>query len=349
MIMPTIVKKIDFSADNKPKKSEVPITVLWNNSRMIRIHSIRATIREILNLSESLDVVKINIIGPPGTGKTTLGEVIQHLSHKMSKIPYTARTFTREDLLNFEETLKTLTPTNHVLLFDDVSFLSATAGKRQIDKIQKAFTEIRHLPGGQDVKIIAIFNFHYNMAVSKYMRQSDFFYYTSVGSSELENTQNIVGKKYTKKIMDFRRVYQQALTKKEYTFNIGKKGQKFTYKFREPFAPLLFWNNDSLRVVVSPKRKWIDPICSACSGSKSESVKASADMEKFDDERKKFGISIFKQAMRIKLFNMGVTTYSKRVKQCMQWIDQQMEESLFNIEELADHYDLREKDTKLKI
>ena len=46
---------------------------------------------------------------------------------------------------------------------------------------------------------------------------------------------------------------------------------------------------------------------------------------------------------------MGVTTYSKRVKQCMQWIDQQMEESLFNIEELADHYDLREKDTKLKI
>ena len=221
----------------KLTKSQVPVTVDWQNAKMVRIHSIRAVVREILNLSQALDVVKINIIGTPSTGKTTLAETLAHLGHKMSKIPYTVKTFTRDDLLNFEETLSKLQPTNHIIIFDDISFMSATAGKRQIDRIQKAFTEIRHLPGGQNVKIIAIFNFHYNMAVSKYMRQSDFFFYTSVGSSELENTQNIVGKQYTRKILDFRKINQQALTLGKFTFNLGKKGQKFTYEWRKPFPP----------------------------------------------------------------------------------------------------------------
>ena len=61
--------------------------------------------------------------------------------------------------MHFEETLAKLQPTNHIMVFDDISFISAHAGKKDIEKIQKAFTEIRHLPGGQDVKIISIFNF----------------------------------------------------------------------------------------------------------------------------------------------------------------------------------------------
>ena len=334
----------------KPKKtkSEVPITTIWKNARMVRVHSIRAATREILNLSMALDVVKINIIGTPSTGKTTLALTLAHLCHKMGNIPYTVKIYNRDDLLNFEETLSRLQPTNHIIVFDDISFLSATAGKRQIDKIQKAFTEIRHLKGGQDVKIIAIFNFHYNMAVSKYMRQSDFFLYTSVGSSELENTLNIVGKKYQAKILEFRRVNQQALTTKKYSFSLGKKGQKFTYDWRKPFAPLLFWNNDSLRLVVSPERKWIDPICSTCqNGVQGESIKSNADLKEFDEDRKRFGISIFRQALRIKLFNMGVETYSKRVKQAMQWIDNKMNESTFDIEALAEFYNLKDKATRL--
>ena len=60
------------------KKSEVPITLDWNNAKMVRIHSIRAACKEVLNMSRNIDVVKINIIGNPSTGKTTCAELISH-------------------------------------------------------------------------------------------------------------------------------------------------------------------------------------------------------------------------------------------------------------------------------
>ena len=344
--MVLIKEKINQST--KFTKSEVPITTDWQNAKMIRNQSIRAVVREILNLSDSLDVVKINIIGTPSTGKTTLAETLAHLCHKMSKkIPYTVKLFTRNDLLNFEETLSKLQPTNHIIIFDDISFMSATAGKRQIDRIQKAFTEIRHLPGGQDVKIIAIFNFHYNMAVSKYMRQSEFFFYTSVGSSELENTQNIVGKRYTQKILDFRKINQQALTSRKFTFNLGKKGQKFTYEWRKPFTPLLFWNNNSARIVVSPKREWIDPICSICSNAKTTEIQTQGDINMFDQKlQDKYTRHTIIQAMKIKLFLLGVATYPKRVKNCIQDIEQALEQNVYNASDLALHFGLVDKRTR---
>lgn len=345
--MSIIREKISFADQGRPKKTEV-VTTVWNNVTMAKGHSIRAAVREILNLSNSLDVVKINIIGTPSTGKTTLGETIQHLVHKMARVPYTVRTFDRNDLLDFEATLKTLTPTNHVLLFDDISFLSATAGKRQIDKIQKAFTEIRHLPGGQDVKIIAIFNFHYNMAVSKYMRQSDFFFWTSVGSSEMENTQNIVGKIFTNKITEFRKINQQALTERKFFINLGNKGKKIPYKWRDPFTPILIWNNSNLRIIVSPKREWIDPVCSLCANSKSQVIQKEMDIEDFDKQAMRmFGKGIIKQALRIKLFNMGVNTYAARVKQCMSFIEQFVSKNNMNYEQVIDFYNLKDTSTRL--
>ena len=68
--MKIIIKQYEGSSSES--KSDIPVTIEWNGQRMIRNHSIRAAVREILTISESLDVVKINIIGNPGTGKTTL-------------------------------------------------------------------------------------------------------------------------------------------------------------------------------------------------------------------------------------------------------------------------------------
>jgi len=325
------------------KRVEVPLTLEWNNARMVRIHSIRAAVREILNMSSSLDVVKVNIIGTPSTGKTELAKTIAHLGHSLAKIPYTVKIFDREDLLNFEETLKSLQPTNHILVFDDISFLSATAGKRQMDMIQKTFTEIRHLPGGQDVKIIAIFNFHYNMSVSKYLRQSDFFCYTSIGTSELDNTINVIGKKYLQTILSFRKINQQALTKGHYTFELGKKGQKLTYVWRKPFAPILFFNNDTCRFVVFPKRTWIDPVCPKCTQA-TESIQHEMNMSEFDETvRKQFGIGIVRHALKIKLWNMGVNCFPKKVKQCSQFIEEYMKKKGCNPEQLAEFYNLKDE------
>jgi len=331
------------------KRSEIPITLDWQNAKMVRIHSVIAACREILNMSRSLDVVKVNIIGTPSTGKTTLAETMAHICHDKADIPYTVRIFNRDDLLNFEQTLASLQPTNHILIFDDISFLSATAGKRQMDLIQKTFTEIRHLPGGQDVKIIAIFNFHYNMAVSKYLRQSDFFCYTSIGTSEMENTLDIIGKRYHHTILNFRKINQQALTKGSYTFELGKKGQRLTYQWRKPFAPILFFNNDTCRFVVFPKREWINANCPTCAVARDGDLKVEMDVEKFNEEiLHHFPESIVKAALKLNLFNKGVNCFSPRVKQASRWIEAYMKKGGANPEQMALFYNLVDRKTKLR-
>ena len=333
---------------NSRKTNNVPITIEWNNARMVRNHSIRAAVREMLILNKSLDVVKVNIIGGMGTGKTTLANTLAHLCHKISEIPYAVKVLNRNDLINLETVVTNLAPINWILIFDDISWLSANASKSQIDNIQKIVTEIRHLPNKQDVKMILIFNFHYQMALSKFLRQSEFFIWTSVGSSEGENTEKLVGTKYQMKIKEFKKKYQKGLTIGKFSFNLGKKGKDFTYTYRAPFSPALFYNNDTLRYIVFPHRNFIDTVCGVCSNDSSIDEETKLDIEEFEkDCMKKFGIGIIRIALRIKLYNLGVNTYSKRVHQAMQYFEKYLDKKTIDIEKLADHFDLREKRTSL--
>lgn len=342
--VPIIIRR-KIVEPRRPKKSTIPVTIEWKGERMIRNHSIRAAVREVIKMSSSLDVVKINIIGTPGSGKTTLAGTIAHLVHTLAEIPYAVRFLNKENLLNFQETLKNLTPTNYVLIFDDVSFLSANANKKQIEIVKQAFTEIRHLDGGQDVKIIAIFNFHYTRALDKYLRQCEFSFYTSIGSSEFENMQQMLGVKNTPKLEMFKQIWQQAYTRDKFTFRLGRE-KFFSYPMRKPFIPLLFSNGYSVRFVVSPKREWIDPICSTCANT--DDKIEFGNLEDFvNDFSKKFTIGNAKAAVKIKLFQNGINGYPKRVKQAMKYIDQCLEQNNFNLEDLALAYDLNIKETKL--
>ena len=67
MIEEVIIK----SEESQRKKDKAPVTITWKGEPMIRNQSIRASVDEILKMSNILDVVKINIIGNPSTGKTT--------------------------------------------------------------------------------------------------------------------------------------------------------------------------------------------------------------------------------------------------------------------------------------
>ena len=140
--------------------SVAPVTLDWNNARMIRSQSIKACVRELLSANMGKDLVRINLIGTPSTGKTTLARTLGHLIHELANTPFAVKIFNREDLMNIETVLANLLPINHVMIFDDISWLSGAASKQKLDQIQKTFTEIRHLPGGQNVKLFIIFNFH---------------------------------------------------------------------------------------------------------------------------------------------------------------------------------------------
>lgn len=345
-----MIKTIILDPVKKTETNQIrPVVITWKNSKMIRVHSLRASVREIVNVSNSLDLVKVGIIGNQSTGKSETAKTIAHLFHKMSPIPFTVRIFNRDDLLDFENTLKSLTKANYVLVFDDVSFLGANASKRQIEMIKQAITVIRHLPGGEDVKIVIIMNYHYTLGLDKYLRQSDFKYFTSVGSSELDNMEKTVGVKYMDMIKAFQKMYTRMHgmnNPKTYTFMLGNK--QFTYTYRDPFIPLLFFNNDTLRPVVSPLRTWIDKLCPVCDISE-KNQQSEIDIARFNDEAEgKFGKQIWLNTIKHKLLLNGMFTYSAPYGQASKYFDRAAEKKHIRLQDVAAHYGLKIIETRLR-
>jgi len=315
---------------------------------MIRHQSFIATVKEIIEFSSEMDVVKVGIIGDMHSGKSTMAAAIGHVIHKYSKAEFAVRIFHENDLLNFEQTLLKLEPANYILVFDDVSFLEATANKKQISLVKKAVTTIRHMEGGQDAKIILIYNYHYLLGLDKFLRQADFRYLTSVGSSELDNIEKMVGGKRMRIVEDFIKRRRTAIVRKYWTHGIGPK-ESLRYKWRNPWIPVLFWNNDSLREIVSPTRQWIDPICSTCS-SAGMNLESEISLEQFKKEsEEKFTEQTFKAAIKQKLKEQGIAnTYSNKMVQAQRYLTRALEKKLINLEQLAVVYNLKPTRTKMR-
>lgn len=331
-------------------KDHRPAIIKWRNENMIRVHSLRATVKEILAGLQVLDVIKIGVIGDQSTGKSSLEDTLGHLIHKMAPIPFSIRSLGEDEFMEIEKYLLTLQPTNYVLKFRDLSFLKGKYGSKKIEELKAAITKIRHLPGGKDVKIVLIYDYHYTMGLDKYLRQANFRYFTSVGSSEKENMLDIVGKRYEGVIDDFSKTYVEMTTTEAHkaTFRISKN-RFFSYHYKNPFVPVLFWNNSNLRVVVFPLRTWIDPICSICSTGDNSELQSEIDIKKFREERDaKFGERIYESAVKVVLFAHGITTYSGPVTQAIRDINRSLEMKIIRLEDLATVYGLKPTNTYLK-
>ena len=343
------------SIDLSKRASKAPLTLEWNHAMMIRAHSIRAAVREIINANQSRDLVRVNVVGESSTGKSTLSDTIGHLVHTMAApIPYTIRRFNREELLDFENTLSTLTPTNHVMIFDDVSWLKANAETKKLDKIQKEFTEVRHLKGGKDIKIILILNFHYSYAIPKPLRQAAFFAFTNVGSNEKENLEKTFGKKWLPKVTEFERVDSETLMHKGteedpkmFSYPLGGRNKPFVYNYKAPFAPALWWNRRSLRHIVFPRRQWIDPVCALCSGPVEKNDVNIVDLVKLKEDMLRQSGNEYVTAIRVKLFQLGINAFSGPVQRAMRIFDEYMKNKTINPETLLQAFDMKIVNTRL--
>ena len=226
-----------------------------------------------------------------------------------------------------------------------------TNSNKEIKQVQQAFTEMRHLPGGQDIKIIAIFNFHYTMAVSKYLRQSNVHFYTTIGTSDKKNVLDIVGKNYIQKVHSFIKLKAECLAKSKFTIKLGNKGNKFIYPYQEPFAPVFFYNGNTARVVVYPLRIWISPNCTTCFGSNEADISQMAEMEEFASQAAKTNIvpKVLKQAARIKLHMAGIEVYDPNIRRAMRFIDKYSENSPLSLDALMKYFNLRSPRVTLKV
>ena len=326
----------------------IPKVIKWKGVNMVRAHSFLATIREIITWSAEIDVTRIGLVGDPHSGKSTLAKCIAHAVHINSKkIPYTVRIFGKDDLLDFNNTLKSLTPANYILIFDDVSFMGANANKKQIEMVKQATTEIRHLEGGQDVKIIAIMNYHYTLGLDKYLRMADFRYFLTVGSSEKENMEKIAGSKYNKLIDEFVKMRRMGVTQGYWTVPIGPK-EPLAYKFRDPFIPVLFFNDASLRLIVTPKREWLNEICTECEEAEGNDLPSGISIDEFvKNAEGNFGSGNFQAAIKLLLYTNGLTVYGKHVVQSLRYLERARLTKIITLEKLAVHYGFKITKTRL--
>ena len=219
----TIQTTVINSAPKKESERHKPKVIKWKGVSMVRQHSFLAAVKEIVTHAEEMDLTRIGLIGDPHVGKSTMARALSHSIHQKSKHPWAIRILGKQELLNFKETLASIDPVNTIFIFDDVSFMGANAAKGQIEMVKQAVTEIRHLPGGEDVKIIAIMNYHYSLGLDKYLRQADFRFFLSVGSSETENFEKIFGTNAKPLITLFKKLRRQGIQKKYFSLRIGKK------------------------------------------------------------------------------------------------------------------------------
>lgn len=354
--MPIETRVIQIKEKSIHEENSRPTIIWWKDEKIIRNQAIGAAIHEILqavSVEGSQDVVQINVIGDPSSGKTTLAKTIAHMIHSRSKIPFSVRIFQREDYLNFKETLKLLKPANYVLLFDDLSFLGADATSKQIEMVKQAVTEIRHLPGGQDVKIVIIKNFHYTLGLPKYLRGNDFSLFTSVGSNEDENMEKIVGSRFMNRVRSFQKIRNKIKIapegQKKFTYQLGTKGQ-WTYSYKKPFIPVLYWNGDTLRHIISPRREWIDQICVVCDEfAANKKIESDVDIQKFiQNSAEVYGTSTLKAAVLIKLHDNGFDAFRPEVVSCGRFLDKALATGKVSLKEMGAYYKAQQTITKMK-
>ena len=213
--------------------------------------------------------------------------------------------------------------------------------------VKQAITKIRHLDGGSDVKIITILNYHYSLGLDKYLRQTDFKFFTTVGSSENDNVESMIGSKYSKMIQEFQKKRYIGITKGIMPFRVGSK-DFFAYKYRAPFIITIFNTPHASRIIISPTRQWLDKICSKCAESKGMMTPSGIPIKQLMEEsEKKFGIGAWKAAIKLALFTEGMTTYNNNVVRALKYFNRCRTETQINLEECAKHYNLTLTKTRL--
>ena len=342
----TVTERI-IPRPKRKSKSGKPVIIEWKKTPFLRSQSINAAVNDIYESSRSMGFIKINLIGARSSGKTTLAEVLCHSLHELDP-SFEVHFLQDSDLISFKETIQNLSKNNQILAFDDLSGLVSKFGKTALEKLEAEITTIRHIDQNEDRKIIMLLNFHAQKKLSKFLRISNFTFYTDCQNEEINYLEELLGKAQKPKILQFAKLRSQSRMYHKFSFQLSR-GNHFTYKDGDPFRILLYNNGISTRFVVSPQLSWIldGKICQKCKPSE-KTQETKVNLQNFkEDFSKKFGKGIAKRAIELKLLRQGFYTQPKRVMQAEDYIERFFAARKINLHELAELYGLKERVTKL--
>lgn len=324
-----------------------PEIIPWHKVKMIRTQAFTAATDEIMHASKVRDVVTVSLIGAQHTGKSALARAIAHQVHTKSEIPYNVVIFNKDQLMNLKVEMEKLEPSNYIFIYDDLSFLKANYTTKRIDQVKEQFTTIRHFKDRQDIKVLNIYNFHYSPGFDKYLRQTDFKFWTSIGESEIDYVLKTRGNKYADTINSFQKACGTCLSKSYWVWKLSNK-KPFLYKYMDPFIPTLFASGtQNLRPVVTPTRAWLQQgkICTTCEVAEGN-TNISVD---FDEMIRKaeinYGKMAFIAAVKARAFTEGKNVYGKRVSDAVKWLMKAQSEYNVPTDRFLIHYGLETKTT----
>ena len=347
---------IDAPRRNSKKNAKPPI-IDWQGVPMVRNQSIRAAANEIMNMSSNQDLVAVNMEGKQSTGKTECAVTLSHLIHQMDDEPFDVVRIGKDEFINLEETVAKLKPMNNIIIFDDIAFLKAGATTKQIDQIQSVLATIRHLPGGKDVRIIMFKLFQYSKSLPPFLRQNDVTIVSSVDDNEVKSLQDRFPRHMDKiEMLRKMRVQIKMGSKNQAFFDYpmgNKKREKMYHRYhaKHPFLPYFYFNGNSGRIIVSPLRTWIDPVCPICDGfAEEKDEKAHQSFTAFKEElMAKYDANqrTYTHAVKVTLVKLGINCFSPKVVQAVKLCENYLSKSKMPKEDFMKGFNLTETKTRL--
>lgn len=261
-----------FYKEHRAKKfGGIMITTL-NGHKIAQWHHPNPTIRKIYGENQIKQFTSIQVVGTPGTGKSTLVTYIAHRIHTIDP-SYLIFQFGKKELLNFEETMDSLPNRNLILIFDDVSAVfKLIKDQEKKARILQTLTEARHPKLEKtDRKVIFIVNTHYENSMEKMWRsQANWKLYTDLSGEEKENLNARTKGRYKQRLESFANIVDEELS------NINDKTKQAEYHIKISdnktftYSPwdlrfVLVYNGSKLRTMLIPNES-----CALCAIDKNK-------------------------------------------------------------------------------
>ncbi len=209
-------------------------------------HSLRKVSRTLLKLAKKSQFASLNVIGIPGSGKTSaVVNIVQdfiEMANKEEDESYSVEWAGAEELRDLGNYIEALPKNqNHVRIFDDVSKALDKLDKDAQADIFEKLTTTRHTTGG---KLILISLYHYTYANLKSVKsQAVVNIYTSLTLVEKQNVLAMLGndKKSISNMRKFLKAYESSIMYDDFELIIGK-GRKKVFVADHPFRPCFVIN-----------------------------------------------------------------------------------------------------------
>lgn len=255
-----------------------PLITTIDGHKIAQRHHPKPVIDKIYGGNRIKQFTSIQVIGTPGTGKTTLVTFLAHEIHTRDP-SYQVFHFGKEELLRLDETLESLPNCNIIVIFDDVTAVfKLIKDQDQKTRIIETLTEARHPKLMKtDRKVIFIVNTHYENSMEKIWRsQSGWKIYTDLNNEERENLNARTKGIYKKRLKLFADIIDEELS------NINEKTDQPEYtipiqgNLKYVYSPwdlrfVMAYDGSKLRFMLVPPHS-----CNLCSQNKKNLRKTNA-------------------------------------------------------------------------